>query len=577
MRKPFTVVALGLALSLAWTPATFAQDSSQNVENTGFEETTTVVATTGAFERIYDPSVQGQPPLDQGPDGPWYFNDHSFVRDRESGEWHLYGITHPEPGSPHDEKVFGHASADALTQSPWKEHPFALAATGADTDPGEPGDSYIWAPDVVFHGGTYYMFFTGNAPEPDSPNKIQLATSTDLKHWTRHPGNPLFEEGLGARDMMVTRVRDQWVMYYLGTSSEPERGNYIVAYRTSDDLLHWSDRKVAFRHPDTSVHAAPTESPFVVRNGNDWYMFMCCGEGNNYGSEYRKTTVYRSNDPFDFDIDDRAGAIDAHAAEVIKDGNGDWYVSHAGWGQGGVYLAPLDFTAEKVITGRVVTTPYYRMVVETSPETAITSLAVDPDGGGDDYREVLDTDYRSTTPYLAVGRWGDTDRPGPAQDVQVSDDGRRMAVRGIPMGDEPVTVDWTFELAEETFDFSLDWHVDGELSAKAWEVAWSWNTLLPQVGDPSDLTRQGDASGFSDWTIAFDDEVSLAAAYRGESAWSEDNRYFVRESVMWQPLWQPGGRELPPGDYEGGTWRMGASGRPADTELAERLHASLNE
>ncbi len=31
----------------------------------------------------------------------------------------------------------------------------------------------------------------------------------------------------------------------------------------------------------------------------------------------------------------------AHAAEVVRDIEGNWYVSHCGWGQGGVYLSPL--------------------------------------------------------------------------------------------------------------------------------------------------------------------------------------------------------------------------------------------
>ena len=42
----------------------------------------------GAFFRIYNPSV--------GEAGPWYINDHSFIRGSD-GIWHLFGITHPEP------------------------------------------------------------------------------------------------------------------------------------------------------------------------------------------------------------------------------------------------------------------------------------------------------------------------------------------------------------------------------------------------------------------------------------------------------------------------------------------------
>lgn len=39
----------------------------------------------------------------------------------------------------------------------------------------------------------------------------------------------------------------------------------------------------------------------------------------------------------------QVGTIDAHAAEVVVDEGGRTWVSHCGWGQGGVYLAPLRF------------------------------------------------------------------------------------------------------------------------------------------------------------------------------------------------------------------------------------------
>lgn len=51
--------------------------------------------------------------------------------------------------------------------------------------------------------------------------------------------------------------------------------------------------------------------------------------------------MYRSQDPFHWDIRDLAGRLNSHAAEVIRDAQGKWYVSHCGWEQGGVYLAEL--------------------------------------------------------------------------------------------------------------------------------------------------------------------------------------------------------------------------------------------
>lgn len=56
---------------------------------------------------------------------------------------------------------------------------------------------------------------------------------------------------------------------------------------------------------------------------------------------YDGTDVFLSHDPFHWDIADKVGHLPAHAAEVVRDGHGRWYVSRAGWGRGGLYLAPL--------------------------------------------------------------------------------------------------------------------------------------------------------------------------------------------------------------------------------------------
>jgi beta-fructofuranosidase len=50
----------------------------------------------------------------------------------------------------------------------------------------------LWAPHVIKRGDTYYMFYTGiDGPEtdPETRQRIGLATSTDLIHWTRAPVN----------------------------------------------------------------------------------------------------------------------------------------------------------------------------------------------------------------------------------------------------------------------------------------------------------------------------------------------------------------------------------------------------
>lgn len=273
-----------------------------------------------AFIRVYDPGV--------GENEPWYINDHTFIRD-EHGTWHLFGITHAEPLNPLDEKSFAHATAPSL-HGPWTKQPFALHA---DWDRWR--ESVLWAPHVIHHEGLYYMFYCAGDPD-HAKYKLHLATSPDLKSWRRHEANPLVVDGFDARDPMVIRVGKEWVMYYTANST-PEGGDHVVAAVTSTDLLRWGNKRVVFNFGVSGTYGGPTESPFVVRRG-DWY-YLVCGSWKSYSD----TRVFRSRDPFHWKRDDEVGVIPSHAAEIVRDQDGAWYVSHAGWEQGGVYLAPLDW------------------------------------------------------------------------------------------------------------------------------------------------------------------------------------------------------------------------------------------
>jgi hypothetical protein len=117
-------------------------------------------------------------------------------------------------------------------------------------------------------------------------------------------------------------------------TSDPAGGNHTVMYRTSDDLVTWSERRTAFTDPEVGTGGGGTESPFVVAHNGFWYLFI----GPRGG--YVGTDVFRGDNPYDFDDKVLVGHLPAHAAEVVHDGDA-WFASAAGWGQGGVYLAPL--------------------------------------------------------------------------------------------------------------------------------------------------------------------------------------------------------------------------------------------
>jgi arabinan endo-1,5-alpha-L-arabinosidase len=276
----------------------------------------------GPFVKIYDPSV--------GETGQWYINDHCFAYGPD-GTWHMIGITGKEHQAPTAEIDLAHASAKTLLQQPWDKLPTALSR--ATETPWKEG--HLWAPHIVLFEGVYYMYYCAGGPHP--AYKIHLATSTDLKTWTRHPQNPMVVDGFDARDPNVTRIGDQWVMYYTATS-QPEKGDHVVSCATSTDLLTWTRRGVVFNDMDgpDGTYGGATESPFVVQRGKYFYLFIGPRKG-----VYDVTEVFVSLDPFHWNKQDRVGRIAAHAAEVVRDLDGKWYVSRCGWGRGGVYLAPL--------------------------------------------------------------------------------------------------------------------------------------------------------------------------------------------------------------------------------------------
>lgn len=273
----------------------------------------------GEFKRIYDPSL--------GEDRQWYINDHTIIK--AEGQWHLFGITHEEPENPLDEKNCAYAVTDDLINTPFTKKPFPFKSEEAC------GESHFWAPHIIRHGGVYYMFYCAGSLEGHDKYRIHLAASSDLVNWERSPANPLVVDGFDARDPMVIYSGGRWIMYYTCNTS-PEGGNHCVAAVESTDLIHWNNKKNVFIDEEAGTFGGPCESPFVTRIG-DWYFLSVSLRGGYIGTDF-----FASKDPLDFSNKNLVGHVEAHAAEVIEDG-GSYYITHCGWGQGGVYLAELHF------------------------------------------------------------------------------------------------------------------------------------------------------------------------------------------------------------------------------------------
>ncbi|MGD0362134.1 MAG: family 43 glycosylhydrolase [Bryobacteraceae bacterium] len=100
-------------------------------------------------------------------------------------------------------------------------------------------------PRVLRIGTTYYMTYTGyNLHDA----QLCLATSTDLRHWSRRgvvlPAyRGTWTTGWTKSGAIVPeRVNGKWWMYYLGTRHDADgKDRDYMGLASSDDLLHWSD------------------------------------------------------------------------------------------------------------------------------------------------------------------------------------------------------------------------------------------------------------------------------------------------------------------------------------------------
>lgn len=266
---------------------------------------------------------------------PHYVNDHGLIF--EEGQWHLFGIYHQEPFNPLDEKEFVHAIANE--RGPYQDQRPAFSkakqaiALKAQADLGE---SHIWAPHVVKEDGKFYMVYQGSGIDNDQA-QMRLAVSDDLNHWSKLK-LPLFKDICVSRDPFLMKHSSLlWVLYYTRCDSTQNRKS-AVAFRTSLDLVHWSEPQLALVLEDwpSMFNSGHTESPSIFKRG-EWYYLSV----TNYPLSWDATMVYRSRTPFYFEPTPFA-RLKAHAAEWFEDKKSkQLFMTHAGPGQGGVWSIPV--------------------------------------------------------------------------------------------------------------------------------------------------------------------------------------------------------------------------------------------
>lgn len=167
----------------------------------------------------------------------------------------------------------------------WTELPAALVP---GTDPLGPDGEACWTGSIVEHKGLFHLFYTGkNMRHEPGDQKVMVATSTDLVHWTKDPSRTFYADGAiywskpvnGPAEPLIYHhqaFRDPdvfwnrsagewWLMLHalLADKVTPCLGLYA-----SHDLVRWTARQPLERYPN----GASLDCPHAAPIGDRWFV-----------------------------------------------------------------------------------------------------------------------------------------------------------------------------------------------------------------------------------------------------------------------------------------------------------------
>lgn len=204
-----------------------------------------------------------------------------------------------------------------------------------DAVPGFKG--HIWAPDISYHNGQYYLFYAVSAFGKNTScigvatNKTLDASSKDF-NWVDH-GKVI--QSVPGRDMWnaidPNLIFDENNIPWLTFGSFWEG---IKLVQLADDLItiaqpeKWytiASRKRDFALPDSVAGSAAIEAPFIYKHKNYFYLFVsfdyCCrGEKSTY-----KMMVGRSEKVVGPYVDRDGVPMTSGGGSIVLEANKNWY------------------------------------------------------------------------------------------------------------------------------------------------------------------------------------------------------------------------------------------------------------
>lgn len=157
----------------------------------------------------------------------------------------------------------------------------------------------LYKPCLLEEKGTYYLFYNAKTEGRPWHEQTGVATSTDLKQWTRHAGNPVLRNGPSgspderfASDPCVVLDGKRWLVFHFGLDAKGVARDLIAA---GDDPFHLqqSHEILIDVGPTGAVDSTYAHKPSVIYDKGILYHFYCAVSGKGK-QEVRGISVARS-------------------------------------------------------------------------------------------------------------------------------------------------------------------------------------------------------------------------------------------------------------------------------------------
>jgi len=196
---------------------------------------------------------------------------------------------------------------------------------------------HIWAPDISFHNGQYYLYYAVSAFGKNTScigvatNKTLDASSGDFK-WTDH-GKVI--QSVPGRDMwnaidpnlILDENKTPWLAFgsFWNGMKLVKLNSDLTAPAQPEIWYTLASRKRDFILPDSVAGDAAIEAPFIYKHENYYYLFVsfdyCCrGEKSTY-----RMMVGRSEKVHGPYVDRDGVPMNLGGGSLVLEGNRNWY------------------------------------------------------------------------------------------------------------------------------------------------------------------------------------------------------------------------------------------------------------